>query len=273
MTVESRRMRSAFYRGGIYILSAGLFFVLFDRPLKKVMMPLFKAWFKSVNSDIVFTVMFYIFLGCSFLLVCILYWLFWSERRLKSKISRYFSKLVCPDYYAGEQHLHFESVVGDVISRQRSRELEADDDFKHDGTSEADRMTPPTGTRAYPDTVTRDGDHEIRRSFYPGGRLKVEASYRNGMLDGLFRTFYEEGTLHQEKFYVKGRLNGVYRSLDEEGGLFFEIEYRDDKQHGKDRIYFKGGGIQYEDTYVSGKRVKRKTFDRSGVLKFSQDFN
>jgi len=271
MVVHSKRTRALFYRGGLYILSACVFFVLFDRPLKKMMMPVIRRWFIAVNSEIVLSFMFYIFLTCSFLLACILYWLFWSERRLKSRISHYFSKLVCQDYYEGDSRFRIDAVVGDVLSRQPSRELEADNDFKHDGSSEADRLT-PTDSAHRGDTITRDGDHEIKRSFYPGGRLKEEASYKKGTLDGSFRTFYQEGTLHQEKFYVNGKMNGRYRSLDEEGGPFFEIDYKDDKQHGKDLIYFKGGGLQFEDTYVEGVRVHRKTFDKSGTLKFSQDY-
>jgi len=271
MVVHSKRVQALFYRGGLYILFASVFFVLFGRPIKKMMMPLFRQWFIAVNSEVVLSIMFYIFLVCSFLLACILYWLFWSERRLKSRISHYFTKLVCPNYYNDNAHLKYEAVVGDVLARQSSRELEADDDFKHDGTSDADRMTPQGGVQNK-DTVTRDGEHEIRRSFYPGGKLKEEASFKKGKLDGSFRTFYVEGTLHQEKFYVNGKMNGRYRSLDEEGSPFFEIDYKDDKQHGKDISYFKGGGVQYEDEYVDGARVHRKTFDKSGNLKFAQDF-
>ena len=55
--------------------------------------------------------------------------------------------------------------------------------------------------------------------------------------------------------------------------MFFEIEYKDGKQHGLDKIYYRTGVLQFEDTYVEGKKSRRKTFDQGGKVKFIQDYD
>lgn len=270
MVLKTKHAIAIFQKVGIWAFIVVLMTVLFERPLKVLLLEPALEFLRE-RVDLTFNVVFYIFLACGALLFGIVYWLHWSEKKLQSKITAYLSRLVCPDYYRDMHRLKVDAVVGDAMMRYRAKELEPEADFKHDGTSAADRQYAGTDGPER-EEIFSEGGYDIRKRYYANGRLKQEASFRDGKLDGVSRTYYEDGRLHHEKTYRGGQMNGIYRAYDEDGGLFFEIEYRDNRQHGRDRIYASGGILQFEDTYVEGRRVNRKTFDAQGNLKFNQDF-
>jgi hypothetical protein len=270
MVLKSKHVSDVVNKLGLWALGFSIVIIIFERPIRKTLVePSIK--YISARTNLTFDVLLYIFLFFGFSLVGIVYWLFWSERKLKSKITRYFSRLVCPDYYKDTNRLKVAAVMGDAMLRYRSNELQPEEDFKHDGTSQADRDA-VIGSGAERQESFYQGDMEVKRIYFGNGKIKQEAFYREGKLEGPLRNYYEDGRLHQEKKYINGRLNGLFRSFDEDGALFFEIEYKDDKQHGKDRIFAKGGILQFEDTYVEGRKINRKTYDANGQLKYSQDF-
>lgn len=271
MVLRHRKAMDLFYEMSLWALGACLFLIIFERPARAVLTPLFKGLF-HIQSEFLFLLSFYVFLIGSFVLVSVVYWIFWSDQRLRSKISLYMSRLVCPDYYGEKRNLKLNAAIGTVLMQAQSRELDIEEDFKHESGSRTDRDALSQATGLEKEIVYNEGDLLVRKVYYGNGNIKTEASFKGDVPEGFCRTYYEDGRLHQEKFYRDGKLEGPFKAYDEDGGLYFVIQYQNNVQHGKDLIYYKNGNVQFEDTYVEGRRINRKTFDQNGQLKFTQDF-
>ena len=55
---------------------------------------------------------------------------------------------------------------------------------------------------------TEDKKEETRRTYYPSEKIKTEAHYVNGKLDGVSKRYYENGTLWSETNYQNGKREG-----------------------------------------------------------------
>jgi antitoxin component YwqK of YwqJK toxin-antitoxin module len=83
------------------------------------------------------------------------------------------------------------------------------------------------------------GQVELRASYknnklhgswgqYRFGRPEKTASYKEGVLDGVFKEFYtRDGKLQKEIHYKDGQPHGPYRFYNEEGAVTLEYIYRD----------------------------------------------
>jgi antitoxin component YwqK of YwqJK toxin-antitoxin module len=58
---------------------------------------------------------------------------------------------------------------------------------------------------------------DLGRSFYPSGKVRTEATVRNGLLDGPSTMFYESGAKMSEANYRAGLLHGKTTSFYESG--------------------------------------------------------
>ena len=56
-------------------------------------------------------------------------------------------------------------------------------------------------------------------SYYPNGRVGVEAEYKNGKLEGVYRSFYGNGSPWQEIHYANGEEHGESKTFYENGKL------------------------------------------------------
>jgi len=61
--------------------------------------------------------------------------------------------------------------------------------------------------------------------YYPNGRMRQTALFRNGTLHGPVQVFAEEGYLESEYSYKEGQLDGVIRSYSATGRLIAEWRY------------------------------------------------
>lgn len=81
-----------------------------------------------------------------------------------------------------------------------------------------------------------------------------EATFRNGVREGMTRTFYKGGALEQEIPYSGDRKNGEATWLYPDGKLFRTTPYVNDTIHGDQIQYYKNGRVKAKLGYVDGKR-------------------
>ena len=186
----------------------------------------------------------------------------------------YMSKLVCDSYYVTQKRLNVDGALAAAYDSQHDeRKLIVDDELRQDREEIVRKMNPYAleleKLHLKKDHIA-DGEHY---AYYEDGAIKEKATFKDNQLHGIYESYYRDGSLHIHKQYKYNQLDGTFMAYDDQGVLFFEINYRNGFQHGRDRTYSKAGVLEFEDTYYQGKLVNRKTFDLSGALKFSQDFN
>jgi antitoxin component YwqK of YwqJK toxin-antitoxin module len=131
--------------------------------------------------------------------------------------------------------------------------------------------------------------HEIKRDYYPDGKIKSIGSYYNGVPDGVRRDYDNDGTIIASYIFKDGILEGT-GIIDEKGKyqgkwyFFYEngkvLEtgyYRDGKKSGEWIVYDTLGNIIEVMNYFNGKldgeyifyfyngNVKRKIYYQDGV--------
>jgi hypothetical protein len=85
--------------------------------------------------------------------------------------------------------------------------------------------------------VEQPNGEKVVHSYYSGGKVKSEITYKNG------------------------KKNGVARSFDRDGSLVLELNYVDDKREGMSKKYFAGGKIlaqttEYRNDKMNGVQIK-----------------
>ena len=92
------------------------------------------------------------------------------------------------------------------------------------------------------------GFAEVRKEYYPSGRLKFERNFKDGKQEGIAKEYYESGKLKAEG------------------------SFEDGKQEGISKEYYENGGIKFIDNYKNGQVINRKAYDEKGNLEFEQDY-
>jgi len=233
--------------------------------------------FVNAHSSFLLYLSSFIFVSCSLLLILIVWWLDWGDRRKSPPDSKYISQLVCKNYYGDYKKVSFYRAIKTSLSKFSRASLNGEEDT---AAGTPPRVSPEVAKKeknlspAVPlsEQVPEDTSDGLHRTFYKGGQLEKEVTYKDKKLHGDYRTYYEDGKLHQEKYYQDGKLDGIFRAYDEEGVLYFEIAYKDGKQNGITKTYFKTGILQYQDTYKDGVMVHRNTYSEVGEQLFSQDY-
>lgn len=71
-------------------------------------------------------------------------------------------------------------------------------------------------------------------------------------LTGVVKRYYENGKLRGEATYKNGKKNGIVKWYHKNGNLRGEITYRDGKEEGSERWYHENGDLDYEEIYKDG---------------------
>ncbi len=88
-----------------------------------------------------------------------------------------------------------------------------------------------------------DQNKEIKRTFYASNKIKTEAHYVNGQLDGVFKRYYENGTLWSEIHYKNGKREGTSKEFYLNGQL-------------KANLFYEGGRLKSGKLYnMKGKEI------------------
>ncbi len=113
---------------------------------------------------------------------------------------------------------------------------------------------------------------EIKKEYYPSGKLKSEVNYKNGKLEGIFMDYYKHGKLKYEANYKNGKEEGIARGYYKNGKLEYEENYKNGKLEGHAKTYYETGEYMFIDTYKNGININRKSYTEDGKLEFDQDY-
>ena len=76
---------------------------------------------------------------------------------------------------------------------------------------------------------TQDKTEEIKRTYYASDKIKTEAHYVNGKLDGVSKRYYENGSLWSEANYKNGKREGVTKEYYLNGKIKADLIYEGGK--------------------------------------------
>lgn len=79
------------------------------------------------------------------------------------------------------------------------------------------------------------------REFYANGKLKLEANYTDGKLNGTYREYFPNGQLKVFENWVAGRREGASVSYFEDGSVQFQVIYQGGVPAGPYKIYNSDG--------------------------------
>jgi hypothetical protein len=105
---------------------------------------------------------------------------------------------------------------------------------------------------------------------YDDGKTRAEYLVgKDGKKNGFYREFYPEGKLKVRAVYRNGELNGAYTEFDEKGKPAKVAEYREGKLVGAEKTFDKSGGAAEERGYIGGVLIypKSKTIIRQTLQK------
>ena len=104
----------------------------------------------------------------------------------------------------------------------------------------------------------------VQHEYYPNGKVKREASFRDGKREGVWREFDEKGNVINSQTYQKGVLvgqgivdtdgkrRGYYKEFYPNSTLRAEGLFTDGKRSGEWKFYYQNGTIQEIGTYQEG---------------------
>ena len=74
---------------------------------------------------------------------------------------------------------------------------------------------------------TEDTKEETKRTYYASEKIKTEARYVNGKLDGVSKRYYENGALWSETKYKNGKRDGTAKEYYLNGKIKADLIYED----------------------------------------------
>ncbi len=107
---------------------------------------------------------------------------------------------------------------------------------------------------------------QMQHEYYPNGRIKREASFRNGRREGTWREFDEEGNVIHSQVYQNGRLvqSGVMDTDGTRRGEWVEL-YPDSTMRAKG-LYINGKRSGEWRFYYPGEVLEQVGFYKNGLL-------
>ena len=104
----------------------------------------------------------------------------------------------------------------------------------------------------------------VQHEYYPNGKVKREASFRDGKREGVWREFDEQGHVINSQTYQKGVLTGEgivdtdgkrrggYKEFYPDNSIRTEGVFVDGKRSGEWTFYYQNGKVQEVGNYVEG---------------------
>ena len=103
-------------------------------------------------------------------------------------------------------------------------------------------------------SVTDTGFTGVKK-YMSGNRIAMEATFRNGVKEGLSKTFYPSGNLRVTFWYKNGLREDSAKWYFEEGQLFRATPYKRDTVDGIQIQYFRTGKLKAKLGYKKGYRT------------------
>ena len=111
----------------------------------------------------------------------------------------------------------------------------------------------------------------VKKSFYPGGKLKSEISYSDSIRNGPAKFYYENGNLKEERNYASGRVEGTVKLYHKNGKLSEMFSIIDGKRNGPTSLFDSSGSYIGNISYTSGKQDER-SLDMDSSEKLDSSF-
>ncbi len=143
----------------------------------------------------------------------------------------------------------------------------------------------------YIDDVLQEDAEEVikldnRSDYYPSGKLKITASFRNNVAEGIRREYDESGKIIKGFLYKKGIKiadgitdeagfrQGLWKEYFENGSLKSEGSYTDGKTVGTWKYYFQNGKIETAGSYNKAGKTEGdwKWFYDDGSVRREESF-
>jgi hypothetical protein len=93
------------------------------------------------------------------------------------------------------------------------------------------------------------------KQYYSKSTLTYEATFRNGVREGLMRSFYPDGKVRQTFWYRNGMKEDTAIWFYEEGPIFRKTPFRRDSMNGIQSQYYKSGALRAKMNFVNGLRT------------------
>jgi antitoxin component YwqK of YwqJK toxin-antitoxin module len=91
-------------------------------------------------------------------------------------------------------------------------------------------------------------------------RPQIEATYKDGLLDGLETTWDNQGHLFSEIMFIMGKFNGKVKQYYADGKPEFEKTYANDYMNGPSFHWYANGNKENEGNYVNCRETGVWTF-------------
>jgi hypothetical protein len=92
------------------------------------------------------------------------------------------------------------------------------------------------------------------KQFFSKNTLTFEATFKNGVRNGLMKTYYPDGKLRQTFWYENGMREDTAIWFYEDGKIFRKTAFRRDSMNGFQIQYYKSGKVKAKLEYENGLR-------------------
>ncbi len=106
---------------------------------------------------------------------------------------------------------------------------------------------------------------DIKTDYWPNGKPKIVATYKDGIPEGVRREYNEKGEVEKSYIFKNGKIiaegiltdagkkEGLWKEYYLDGSLKSEGYYKEDKKTGKWKYYYPNGQLEETGEYVDGK--------------------
>lgn len=105
---------------------------------------------------------------------------------------------------------------------------------------------------------------EMKKEYYPSGKLQSETLYKDGQIDGVRKLYYANGKLQSEALYKTGKMDGVVKLYYPSGKLKSEIPIKNGEVEGIRKNYYASSNICLEIAYKNGKAINGFIYTEAG---------
>ena len=127
---------------------------------------------------------------------------------------------------------------------------------------------------------------DVQNEYYPDGKIKVRATYRNGLPEGVRRDYTPEGEIEKSSIYKNGVMigegivkedgarEGHWKEYYPDGSLKAEGDYKDDKPVGEWKYFYQDGKLEQKGKYSAAGKLTGiwKRFFNSGQLMLEEQY-
>lgn len=94
-----------------------------------------------------------------------------------------------------------------------------------------------------------------QKKYFDGGKLQLEAKFKDGILNGLVKSYYENGKMKSEMEFKDGIPVGAVKTYYPTGTIQVEGNFVTGLEDGVWKIYKETGELAYTEQFAKGKKI------------------